>query len=220
MSFESCGYYFIMERKFVMRGNDRQEQYIIDQKVKEEIYREYPEIEKLNRAKNRWMRFLMCYMLVYRMVYMTDIIQWKKNYPISMIGSCIMGYIIYCCFLSFCMGTRAQNVYNLYILIVQAVYSVFKHYQGITSIDMLLQEYHSLLQNHLLYVISDILFWIEFVIHVGITIWLTLIPKNRRLAKQFDTLMKNAGKERNSSNISSMARWHSMNDDNDEEDEG
>lgn len=203
-----------------MFGNNRQEQYVIDQKVKEEIYRAYPEIEKLNRAKGRWMRFLMCYMLIYRLVYLTDIIQLKETYPIGRIGSCIMGYIIYCYFLSFCMGARAQNVYNLYILIVGAIYSVFKHYQGITSIDMLLQVYQSLLQDHPLDVISDILFWIEFVIHVGITIWLTLIPKNRRLAKQFDTLVQNAGKEGRSAGISAMARWRSsMDDGNDEEEE-
>lgn len=203
-----------------MFGNNRQEQYVIDQKVKEEIYREYPEIEKLNRAKGRWMRFLMCYMLIYRLVYLTGIIQLKETYPIGRIGSCIMGYIIYCYFLSFCMGARAQNVYNLYILIVGAIYSVFKNYKDITSFDMLLQVYQYLLQNYPLFVISDILFWIEFVIHVGIAIWLTVIPKNRRLAKQYDALMKNAGREkRSSSGISAMARWHSKDDGNDEEEE-
>lgn len=200
-----------------MLSSTRQEQYIINQEVKEAIFREHPEIEKLDRAKRKWMHFLMWYMLVYRIIYMTGIIQLRRTYPIMMIGACMMGYITYCCFLSFCMGTRAQNVYSLYIIIVQEIYSVFKNYKDYTSIDMLLQMYRRLLQSNPIFVISDILFWIVFAIQIGLTIWLTLIPKNRRLAKQYDTLMENGGKERHSSSISAMARWHSEDDEEDEE---
>ena len=43
-----------------MRTDDRYEQYTKNQQMRETIFREYPEIQKLDLAKNKWMCFLIC----------------------------------------------------------------------------------------------------------------------------------------------------------------
>lgn len=202
-----------------MRTNDRQQQYIENQienkKRKDAICREYPEIQKLDQAKRKWTRILVCYTLVLRIINVTMIIQTKRLNPFVWIGVGLGGFLIYYFFLSFCMGGGAQNTFCLYLIVVNISYTIYKNLKGITSFEMLVRAHIRLYQTDPLALMPYILLYIGFALHLGVAVWLTMVPKNRRLALQFDALMKSAEAGKHSSNISAMAKWTA--DDDEEE---
>lgn len=199
--------FMVKERKIAMRAEDRQKQYV---KQKESILKEYPELRKLDQAKSKWMRILAYFMLLSRIVYVLAIVQMGNADPVMVLSASFVGYSIYALFLFFCLrGNSARNVYGLYVPIFEAAYKMVKQFQVITSWDMMKQTGALLFQNYPVAGVSYILFYAGFALHLGVTIWLTLVPKNWRLANQYDALMKKGGVEKNISSISSMARWTS-----------
>lgn len=175
-----------------MRTDDRYEQYTKNQQMRETIFREYPEIQKLDLAKNKWMCFLMSFMLIARIINIILLVQNGNSNLFLLIGANCIGYFTYFFILFFCMRVKAQNVYFLYILLFSLLNTLFRHLQNFTSLNMLIEVHLSLFQSVPLAAISDILLYIGFALHAGVTVWLTIIPKNRRLAKQFDTLMRDS----------------------------
>lgn len=194
-----------------MSADDRQKIALEEQRKKEAILSEYPEIGKLDQAKKKVTRFLIWYMLICRIVSITIAIQTRggRLNPMIWIVIGLGGFFIYVAFLSFCMGGGAHHAYCLHLILVNIAYSIYKSLKGITSFEMLIEGHKYLLQTDLLASLSYFLSYIAFALHMGVIVWLVMVPKNLRLARQYDALMKNGGAGQHSSSIRTMAKWTS-----------
>lgn len=78
-----------------MRTDNRYEQYTKNQQMRETIFREYPEIQKLDLAKNKWMCFLMSFMLIARIINIILLVQNGNSNLFLLIGANCIGYFTY-----------------------------------------------------------------------------------------------------------------------------
>lgn len=194
-----------------MSADDRQKIALEEQRKKEAILSEYPEIGKLDKAKKKVMRFLMYYMLICRIVSVTIAIQTRggKLNPMIWIVVGMAGFFVYAVIMYSAMSGGAYRTYCLYLILVNIGYSIYKSLKGITSFEMLIEGHKYLLQTDLLASLSYFLSYIAFALHLGVIVWLVMVPKNLRLARQYDALMKNGGAGQHSSSIRTMAKWTS-----------
>ncbi|MDE7323274.1 MAG: hypothetical protein K2N73_11260 [Lachnospiraceae bacterium] len=199
-----------------MRTNEKYGQYLEEQQIRETIFRDYPEIQKFEQAKSKWMRVLLYFMLIFRMLNITLLIQTSKVNPILMIGAGLGGYCIYACILFMGMKGRKNRVFFLCLLLLSIINTLLKNFRGITSLDMLIQLHVYLFRDEPITAVLYVMLYAGVALHIGVFIWMEVIPKNRRLAKQYDTLMESGGAENGSSSISTVAKW-TANEEDDEE---
>lgn len=194
-----------------MSADERQKRALEEQKRKEAILSEYPEIGKLEQTKKKVARFLMYYMFMCRIVSIAIAVQTRRGRvnPMIWIVVGIAGFFVYALIMYSAMSGGAYRTYILYLILVNIGHSIYKSLKGITSFEMLIEGHKYLLQTDLLGSLSYFLMYIAFALHLGVTVWLIMVPKNLRLARQYDALMENGGAGQHSSSIRTMANWTS-----------
>lgn len=156
-----------------------------------EVLAEYPEIGKFVKTKEKCIKLLLLIGIVLYVLRAIVIVSMSEVSAGALIFSFFMGYGLYFILLMSCMSfsVKAQNcsvIFCVYILYT----TVKKNIEIIGVSGNLIKVYQEAFKVNPWVVISDAGMIVFFLLVCIVVIWSVFIPKNRRISKQFEELLK------------------------------
>lgn len=158
---------------------------------RDSVYADYSEVDKFERQKKRLIGFLILFTVLLNLgkLFMFIRISDSSSFIFLLIGV-VVGMGPYLIFLLAAMSPKWKIACVLYLIVAQQLFQFFRMlpYRGLNGLrTMMLTYIHGFWQSPL-FVLLDIFSWILLLLILFTAIWLTLIPKNRRLAEQSEQL--------------------------------
>lgn len=165
----------------------------IQQQYKEyrkSLYKDYPDVERFEQKKRKWLLFLLLYSLMLSVT--KALVLWQMSKPpivVLVLGS-VIGVGMNLIFLAASMGTKWKIAFILYFWFFYNAFNIVITFvrQGVNSLETFVWMYIDGFFQYPLAVSNDVLSWIFILLLLPTAMWLTLIPANRRMAEQSDTL--------------------------------
>ncbi|MDE7334246.1 MAG: hypothetical protein K2O16_18865 [Lachnospiraceae bacterium] len=155
------------------------------------IYADYPQVDKFETAKRRWIGFMLLAGLLLMAAKAWVLRESTGASMIAVMFSVLMAFGMYAIFLLCAMGPKWKLSGCLYLLaakdIVSYVNTLFVQ-GGIDSWEKFSWVYIEGFLEYPLAVSLDFLSWIYTLLILATAVWLTLVPKNRELAEQSEVL--------------------------------
>ncbi len=155
------------------------------------IYEAYPQVERFEKNKKRWIGFLIL-MRLFLLVVVSCVQGQAMQGPLGLV---ILGLIIGVApsliILVVAMAPKWQLACALYLLAAQQIMNFVNMLSeiGIRSLgDFVWSVSNGFRQNPFL-ISLDVISWIYVLLLLLTAVWLTLIPRNRALAKQSEELV-------------------------------
>lgn len=161
------------------------------QAYRKNIYADYPQVDKFETVKKRWIGFMLLAVLLLLAAKALILRESTGASMAAVIFSILMAFGMYAIFLLCAMGPKWKLSGILYVLAVRdiASYANTLFIQGgIDSWEKFSWVYIEGFQEYPLAVGLDFLSWFYTLLVLATAVWLTLIPKNRELAKQSEAL--------------------------------
>lgn len=154
-----------------------------------ELYREHPEAEAFQQSKSRVLKFLLLYCLLLSLG-KAVLMGMNGGLIAALVVGFLVGFGMNTIFLAAGMGPKWKLAFVLY---GWALYNVYRSVdslagQGITSTSELAAAYRALFAAVPAAAVLDLLSWVFLVLVLLTAAWLTLPPKNRRLAEECEAL--------------------------------
>lgn len=159
------------------------------------VYADHPQVERFESVKKKVILFLVLsnFLLIFAKICFAG-----KTAGISItafipafISAFLTTFGLNAIFLFCAMGPKWTMAFLLYILVLKDILSaanVLFTQLGIDSFEKFVRAYIDGFRQYPLAITLDFLSWIYMLLVLAAAIWLTLIPKNRELAKQSETL--------------------------------
>ncbi len=169
------------------QAKERRDQYLAYRKS---IYQDFPQVEKFENRKRKWLGFLIVYSLSVFIAKAVMLRILTHASVFALILGVFMGFGMNLIFLAAAMGPKWKIALALYFwFLYQSVNFVSGLARnGINSWGGFLQVCAAGFQVQPLVMVFDILGWVLALLELLTAMWLTLIPRNRELADQSDKL--------------------------------
>ncbi len=154
-----------------------------------ELYREHPEAEAFLQSKSRVLKFLLLYCLLLSLG-KAVLVGMNGGFVVALAVGFLVGFGTNAIFLAAGMGPKWKLAFVLY---GWALYNLYRSVdslagQGIGSVPELAAAYGTLFATVPAVVVLDLLSWVFLVLVLLTAAWLTLPPRNRRLAEECEAL--------------------------------